>query len=104
MENPIDKFIKEIERMQAAGTLTGEVDTLIHIGRKIEKDVFGILKRPYRFEVWQSKKNKQWLGRLVGPNGKIMDSTEPMKARASVLKNFRRKQAAYLCAELEVKG
>lgn len=98
--NILQQVADQVASMKANGELKGEVDALTQFIANLEKKTFGQLKRKYRFQVHRGKDN-QFYGRLVAPNGKTMDDTEGMVSRASIIKNYRRKQVAYLCSELE---
>lgn len=95
MKNPVERCIELARKYHG----NKDIQLLIMEMEKVNREVFGPLKRPYKFELRKSK-DAQFYGVLVSPNGKIMDQTETMVQKASVVKNFRKRQSAYSTAEI----
>lgn len=99
-QNILEQVAEQIKSMKAAGELKGDVDALVQFVNNLETKTFGQLKRKYRFQIYKGN-DKQFYGRLIAPNGKIMDATEGMRNKKGIFNNYERKKIAYLCSELE---
>ncbi len=71
------------------------------IYHEMKEYVEDMQKRPYTLMVKRSE-DKQFYGALLSRNNKVMDTTETMKNRRSIVKSFETRQIAYCFAQVVI--